>query len=536
MKKVLFFVIFFVSIISVFARGELFDAQQIKELFPSSTRLVYSLDGVWDNSVDGGQWKRVNVPGSVIEANKIVYQRQFKFDPQMMNRMVWSLYFLGVSNQAEVFVNEQFIGKYISNGIPFNVNIPQKVLTNSNNTIRIVISNDIDEFSNTLQNDIFAPMIITGIPRSIFLVGTPQLYISNMLFTSEFNSSMTQARVKIKAEITSKNLDNLTKIDVIDSVNKSISSKSFYIQFQIREKGSGTAIATSDMYPFSLESQRMINKEYSFSLYNFKPWSVDFPNLYEVVCKIFAGGSLVDESISNFSFRTLKSMKTKNGSAFIFNGQPFKFKGVYYTENFTRNSNYLSPDKYEADFKLLKILGVNTVIFKFNYPSPYLLSLCDRYGIMAFIDLPLNNTTEKQIASETVISNITNQSKNLITQYSSHPSVVAVGLGVGLADNTSFYTDFINNLSKIFKENSDKLLFRTVYSTNHLEDNKPFDFLIYQSYTSYKSFENLNEEYNALRELVNPMPIVISFGVGAQNYNHNGYSDPLSTEFIKSRL
>jgi hypothetical protein len=195
------------------------------------------------------------------------------------------------------------------------------------------------------------------------------------------------------------------------------------------------------------------------------------------------------------------------------------------------NVRYSSPTRFEEDFRQLKILGVNSIIFKYNYPSPYLLSLCDKYGFLAFIDLPLSNTPEKQIGSETVLSNIANQAKNMIAQYSAYPSLAGFGLGIGLDDKTTFYSNFISNISKIFKTNTDKLLFKTVYAENELTNNENIDFILYRSFASRRPFEEFNKEYSEVRNRVKDIPVVMSFGVAIQNSNHDGYSNALSVEF-----
>lgn len=532
MKKIIYLIIFLLPFSSVISKYSGFNDKQLKEIFPSQTRFVYSLSGTWDFSSNNSNWERIQIPNVSPKSGRLIYQRQFKIERSMLEKFDWSLHFLGVSNQAEIYVNEQFIGKYVSNGIPFNVDIPKKVLAPTNNVLKIIVNNNEDGYANTLQNDIYSPTVLSGIPKDIFLIGMPQLHILNLYYTTSMDKMITSARVNIKAEIRSKDLENLARISITDSLgNRSVTSRSFYVQFMIRDKSDGSALASSDMFPFSIEPQRTITKEYRFTLSNFKTWSVDFPNLYEVVCKIYAGSNLLDENSKNFAFRNLTTNGNDTEKSFLFNGTPFKFKGVYYIENLFRNGNYSSPKRFEEDFKQLKILGINSIIFKYNYPSTYLLNLCDKYGFLAFIDLPLYNTPDTQIGSETVISNISNQAKNILSQYSSFPSVVAFGLGVGLNDKTSYYAKFSDAITKIFKENSDKLIFKTIYSENELQNNKNFDFLLFRSFQARRSFEDINNEYSELRNIVKPLPLVMTFGVPIQNKNHDGFSNHLSVEF-----
>jgi beta-galactosidase len=532
MKKIIFLILILFRFSISYSEYINFNENQIKELFPSSTRFVVSLSGNWDYSNNNSTWETIKVPNVTNNSGRLIFQRQFRIEKDLLPKYDWSLYFLGVSSEVEVYVNEQFVGKFSSNYVPFSVDIPKKVLTSSNNTIKLIMTGSQDLISYQLQNDIFSPEFINGIPRDIFLIGSPQLKVSNILYNSTIDRAMTSASINISATITSKDLENLSKFSSVDSAGSKINNtKSFYINFQLKDKANGAVVASSEMLPFSIESQRTITKNYKFNISGFKTWSYSSPNLYEIVCKIYSGTNLIDENIKNFAFRLFETTNKTDNKEFLFNGEPFKFKGVYYIENFYHNGNIISGHRFDEDFRQLKILGANAIIFKYFYPNPYLLSLCDKYGIIAFIDLPLYNTPNKLLSSETVLANITNQVKNVLQVYAATPSVVAFGLGQGLDDNTNEYANFLERISKLLRNNSDKLLYKTIYPQNRLTHNENIDFFIFNPFTSHQSFDNLNALYSSVRDKLKPFPVIFSYGVAIQNDNHEGYSDPLSVEF-----
>lgn len=532
MKKSIIFLIFFISVSSIFSKYQNFNDRQLKEILPSTTRLAYSLSGTWDFTSNDMRQTRVELPSVSRQTGKLIFQRQFTIEKSMLDKFDWSLYFLGIGYEAEIYINEQFIGKFVSNLMPFSVDIPKKVLANSKNSLKIIVNNNKDNFENTRINDIFAPANALGIPRDLFLIGKPQLQVSNIFYTSTIDRKMTSAVIKVKAEIKSKDLENLSRISTVDSLgNKVITSKSYFVQFLIKDKSTGALLTSSEMYPFNIESQRTITKEYRFNVTGFKAWSKETPDLYEIVCKIFAGSSLVDEDMKDFAFRLFETYDKSDYKSFLMNGNPFQFKGVEYVENLMNYNSAVSPTNFEEEFRQMQILGANAIIFKYNFPNPYLIKLCDKYGILAFIELPLYNTPNKVLTSENVLSDITNQAKNIISQYSGFPSVVAFGLGQGLEDNTSGYEKYLNSITKILKGGTDRLLYKTVYSQNKLTYNDNLDFLIFKSFVSRKSFEDINLEYSDLRNKVKPLPVIMSYGTPIQNKNHNGYSDPLSVDF-----
>jgi len=45
----------------------------------------------------------------------------------------------------------------------------------------------------------------------------------------------------------------------------------------------------------------------------------------------------------------------------------------------------------EKDIKLIQATGFNSVRFAKKIPHPYYLVLCQRYGLLPFIELPINS-------------------------------------------------------------------------------------------------------------------------------------------------
>ncbi|MEN6295114.1 MAG: glycoside hydrolase family 2 TIM barrel-domain containing protein [Chloroherpetonaceae bacterium] len=523
------FLVFIASASLSFAETSHISDVQMKELVPSKTRLVYSLDGAWDVSTDGSTFERINVPVSIQNANRVILQRNFSIDRSMLNSYDWELDFLGFNNEAEVYVNEQFVGKFISNFLRNTISIPKSVLLPANNTLKIIITKS-DKYA-SFANDIYAPLQTSGMQRSILLIASPQLKISSIAYKTKINRDFSSATLQSKISINSKDLDKLFRTSNSDT-NKIVSNtRDFALQIVLLDKSTGSNISQSEMIPFRISPQRTITLNYTFNLQNIKAWSFDDPNLYEISCNIYANGNLIDNYSVNCAFRTLTIDSKDNSSKFLMNYQEFHFKAVNYIENIGQNGYFLSIKKIEEDFKKLKVLGANAIVFRYNFPNPYVLSLCDKYGLLALIELPLYNTEASQLGREILLRNVTNQVISLINTYSSHPSIVAVSIGEGLDDSSPEYANYINQISSIIKKESDWLICRTTYPTSPNVNNNNIDFLFFREYISRQKFEKINDDYSRLRNTVAPIPLVMSFGVPIQNDNHNGYSDPLSVEF-----
>ncbi|MEV4754483.1 glycoside hydrolase family 2 TIM barrel-domain containing protein [Micromonospora sp. NPDC049559] len=103
-----------------------------------------------------------------------------------------------------------------------------------------------------------------------------------------------------------------------------------------------------------------------------EPWSAESPRLYRVV--IANGAEAVSADVG---FRTVA---VENGQLLI-NGAPLVFRGVNRHDFDPRRGRAVTRDVLERDVVLMKRHHVNAVRTSHYPPDPYLLELCDRYGL-----------------------------------------------------------------------------------------------------------------------------------------------------------
>ena len=105
---------------------------------------------------------------------------------------------------------------------------------------------------------------------------------------------------------------------------------------------------------------------------NVKLWSAEKPYLYTLV---LAAGE--DIRMKRVGFKEQKI----DGSVFLVNGKPVKFKGVNRHETSPENGRAVSLDDMLKDITLMKRFNINTVRTS-HYPNHHSwYDLCDRYGI-----------------------------------------------------------------------------------------------------------------------------------------------------------
>lgn len=107
-------------------------------------------------------------------------------------------------------------------------------------------------------------------------------------------------------------------------------------------------------------------------------WNAEKPELYEIYITLYDDkGNALETVRSLTGFKTVEI----NGDAYLFNGQPIKFKGVNHHDSHPVTGYVLSHDDIIRDITLMKELNVNAVRTSHYPPDPFFLTMCDIYGL-----------------------------------------------------------------------------------------------------------------------------------------------------------
>jgi hypothetical protein len=184
----------------------------------------------------------------------------------------------------------------------------------------------------------------------------------------------------------------------------------------------------------------------------------------------------------------------------------------------------------EADIKNIKTLGANTIRFKFNSPHPYMLKLCNKYGLMALIDLPMYDVPSSLVGAGEIRVDMSNKAKQYINLYDQSPSVIAWGLSEGIREGVAESREYEEKVSSIFRAGSDKLLYKVVMLGADTLNTDNVDFVGFKDSKQNVSIAESDAFLKDVTKYLNNKPAFLTFGAYIQPKNHNGYSDKLSIE------
>lgn len=507
--------------------------EQIKNIINSNTRIVYDLSGNW-NTEENDEISKMFVPSSESNLDKIVISKNIIIPDEARDSYSWHLNIWGIENQVEVFWNNQFIGRFFDSYIPFEIKIPDRYISKQSNKIKLVITKNYGLINRLKNSHLFAKKNYIGVIREIFLIGKPQIWIADIKHNTEFSNNYQNAYINVNFSVYSANINKL-----INSLNKSDSLKvgfskkfEFNYQIQLYDKINKNIVASSEIGSSSLESERSVQINSKLFVSNPNLWNTDTPHLYELQIKIIKNNQTIDNLNIDFGFRDIRIIREGNHSTILLNGNEFKIKGISYVEDIDKYGQTISANKLKEDIENIKVLGVNTIRFKYSYPSPYFVYLCNLYGIFLMIELPIYDQPISVIKKDEVQVNIKNNLNLISNNYIFNPSFFAIGLNDGIVDDDIFNNEIQTQILNL-KKNYNLLYYQIspLLNSEILKTLKYVDIVGIRFTNPDKQIELINNQVSNLKEKLKDKVLFLDYSVLVQPENHNGYSDPLSIEY-----
>ncbi|MDR0926469.1 MAG: hypothetical protein LBO69_01720 [Ignavibacteria bacterium] len=526
MKYKYTYIAILISIISILSTSDLFSATrgltplQISELVHSTQRSVTSLQGSWERSTDGGRsWNEVNVPFSDYASGQVIYKKEIRIDEDYIKTKTAHLLFQRLSGQVEVYFNSDYVTKVDGQLLPADIVIPKKLLINGSNELRLVFleNNNIDIMRYRAMRN--APCLMKGIISDPMLVGTSDIYVSDVHYQANDVNTLKGVVTITAGQISDQIIEK-------DDATGAVARKKLYItaEFQLLNNRTGETVTPMQSSGVNIDVSSTANINFDINTSGLKNWSTDSPELYKLCIRLKYNGTLLDEYFVHYGKR---SIKNSNG-AMLLNGVPLIIKAVSYTEHYGDDGSTLSAYRLEEDVKNIKLLGANTIQVKHINPTPYFVYLCDKYGMLLLLDLPLNNTHYGLLTAPEFVAQTKIVLDKLLQYYSTSPSFVALGIGNSVLECNAY-----NKLTKdlVARANGySKLIYKQVDMLNMDFNTDHCNFLLVNTKNERFNSEEVSANIDKIKELCQ-LPLVMSFGTLVEPNNLNSYNDPMSNDY-----
>ncbi|HUI65124.1 MAG TPA: glycoside hydrolase family 2 TIM barrel-domain containing protein, partial [Bacteroidota bacterium] len=394
-------------------------------LLDTPTRRKIDLSGSWDYSLPGGPSGTVRVPCAFDFRGTVAFQRSFELTKEEIDQYRFHLVSLGVNYGCETTVNGEFVGSHLGGYTSTMEPIPRDILqVGRENTIRLTVTNELDPRATLpIRSAPWGVRSYGGITRDVYLLETPPLFIRDASFASELSASGESAKLTVHASV--EGSDSLTQPDM------PVGTKTLgpFFSFEIVEKVSGLSIARSPAVPMTRKGNDWDEVKSELQMQNPKLWSPDNPDLYLVKCYLTRPEGKDLHVIDEYDLTAGIRKIAISGGHILLNGNRLSLRGVTWYEDHPAWGSSIPDEERERDVVMMKTLGANLVRFIDHPPHPYMLNLCDRYGLLAMEELPLEGTPGPLLASDSYGDLASAMLREMILRDRNHPCVMAWGMG-----------------------------------------------------------------------------------------------------------
>lgn len=281
------------------------------------------------------------------------YRKQLNVPAERKGEKVY-LYFEGVYNRSEVFINGQSLGKRPNGYISFMYDATPYVKYGEDNVIAVRVDHSLSADSRWYTG--------SGIYRDVYVVYAQPIHIAQWgVFAYPEVKSARQAIVHVEVEVQ----------------NGTGAASALTIENELL--GPDGKVVAKGSKRLTVPANHKNKQTFQLSVRNPMLWDLENPHLYTLNTKVIQGGKLIDQTSTRTGIRTYTFDPNKG---FALNGKWMKMKGVC----LHHDSGVLGAEVYDEVWRrrllTLKELGVNAIRTSHNPKAPGFYALCDELGLL----------------------------------------------------------------------------------------------------------------------------------------------------------
>ncbi|HEY3206314.1 MAG TPA: glycoside hydrolase family 2 TIM barrel-domain containing protein, partial [Gaiellaceae bacterium] len=321
--------------------------------------------GIWSDRLDDSSWRSLDLPhdwsielerdptevsgsdGGFFPTGVGWYQKRLPVPDDWRGKKVL-IEFEGVYMNAEVWLDEHFLGRHPYGYTTFRWDMTPHVEAGSEHLVRVLVNNACQPNSRWYSG--------SGIYRHVWLWLGDRLHVDpwGVCITTP-NVSRSEAVVRVRT-----------------CVENDLGAER---RILLRSRIDGQTVGE----PATIPAGGGLEISQELRVSSPKLWSPDTPHLYTLETEVEVDGTIVDAVATTFGIRSL-AFDAEAG--FLLNGAPFELRGgcVHHDNGPLGAASYDRAE--ERKVELLKASGFTAVRCAHNPPAPAFLDACDRFGML----------------------------------------------------------------------------------------------------------------------------------------------------------
>ncbi|WP_288179850.1 glycoside hydrolase family 2 protein, partial [Bacteroides sp. CAG:633] len=278
------------------------------------------------------------------------YRKHFRIDDDAARHYI---YFEGIYNRSEVYLNGHLLGKRPNGYISFMYDMTP-YLKEGDNVLAVRVDHSRYADSRWYTG--------SGIYRDVWMVSASDIHFAQW-GVGWHAASLTDRRAVVAVDVeVEKHVDATGRLEV----------KAALLDAAGRQVAQGTARMADRKAGLS-------KLALSLRVSNPKRWDLDSPYLYTLRTELLQDGTVLDSCLTTVGLRTLEFDPDKG---FALNGRWMKVKGVCLHHDAGVLGAVVPSEVWERRLKNLKGIGVNAIRMSHNPQASVLYDWCDRLGLL----------------------------------------------------------------------------------------------------------------------------------------------------------
>ncbi|HEX3007685.1 MAG TPA: glycoside hydrolase family 2 TIM barrel-domain containing protein, partial [Bacteroidales bacterium] len=322
-----------------------------------------------DTPGEKAQWRKINLPHDwSIEGvlnpslaactgylpGGIAWYRKNITIPEAKKGEKIYIYFEGIQNRSEVYINGQLLGKRPNGYVSFLYDMTPYIKYGKENLLTVRVDHSRYADSRWYSG--------SGIYRNVWLVYSGQIHMAQWgVFCYAKTVTDKRAELSVESEVennTDKQVTITVNHQLTDASGKVVASASAKVKLPIGVKQkNNTALVVA----------------------NPRLWNLKAPYLYTLKTTLTELGKVIDETSTRTGIRQLTFDADKG---FALNGESMKMKGLCIHHDAGVLGAAVPREVWERRLKSLKSLGCNAIRMTHNLHNPDVYELCDELGLL----------------------------------------------------------------------------------------------------------------------------------------------------------
>ena len=258
------------------------------------------------------------------------------------------IYFEGVYNHSEVYLNGRLLGKRPSGFASFLYDLTPYLNAGGKNVLAVRVDHSQEADSRWYTG--------SGINRNVWLITAPEVHLA------QWGTAYRLTRINgKKAEV---------EVDVETTDNRATQSP-MTLQATVELSDANGKVVAKTSTAIGPQQKKTVKLTVS----NPQRWTLDQPYLYTLTTRLSNG----DQSIVKAGLRTLEFSPDRG---FALNGQWMKVKGVCIHDDAGVLGTAVPAEVWRRRIRELKAIGTNAIRMSHNPHAPELYDICDEEGML----------------------------------------------------------------------------------------------------------------------------------------------------------